>query len=105
MPAGWELPREQQLKFELSGDRVEVQKYRLMVYIHGLRDVPNWAQSSPNKYQLEYSLLGQKIKVPLKWEKSEMGEDGLVKLSLERIKVFYLFAASRDAIKDYIKEN
>ena len=39
MPQGWELPK-QQLKVELTNDQASVQKYRIMVYIHGIRDIP-----------------------------------------------------------------
>ena len=74
-----------------------------MVYFHGLRDVPAWVLTSKNKYHLVYEVLGQHVKVPLKWDSAEVGEDGLVRLKMERIKVFYLFGESREAIKAYIK--
>ena len=69
MPQGWELPK-QQLKVELTNDQASVQKYRIMVYIHGIRDIPA-SFLVQSKYAIEYELLGQKIRVPLKLENCE----------------------------------
>jgi len=66
MPSGWQLPREKQLKVELANDKLEVEKYRMMVYIHGVRDIPAAFVERGSKYYLEYELLGQKVKVVLK---------------------------------------
>lgn len=52
MPSGWSLPQEKQLKIELTGDNINVQKYRIMVYIHGIRDIPDSFISRPSKYYI-----------------------------------------------------
>lgn len=52
MPSGWSLPQEKQLKIELTGDNLNVQKYRIMVYIHGIRDIPESFISRSSKYYI-----------------------------------------------------
>ena len=42
----------------------------MMVYIHGVRDIPAAFVERDSKYHMEYELLGQKIKVNLKLSES-----------------------------------
>jgi hypothetical protein len=71
MPQGWELPREKQLKIELQSDSVEVEKYRIMIYVHSIRDIPGAFVERDSKYHVEYQLLGQKVRINLKLERCE----------------------------------
>jgi hypothetical protein len=45
-----------------------VEKYRIMVYLHGLRDIPAAFVERNSKYYLEYDLFGQRVRVNLKLE-------------------------------------
>jgi hypothetical protein len=69
-----------------------VEKYRWMVYVHGLRDIPVSFLESNSKYSIQYELAGQRIKIPLKFESYELLEKDLFRIAIEKIKVFYLFA-------------
>lgn len=73
----------------------------MMVYVHGLRDVPEAFLNSRKKYSLQYELLGQKVRFPIKLE----GEpsEGLFKINIEKIKLFHFFAESREVVRQYIK--
>lgn len=105
MPEGWQLPRDKQLKIELANDNLNVEKYRLMVYVHGMRDIPVQFLDSPNKYSIQYELLGQKVRFPISFRQHELCDESLFKIVIEKIKIFYFFAEKRDNIKNYIKNN
>jgi hypothetical protein len=66
MPQGWKLPQENHLKIELASDKLEVEKYRIMVYIHGIRDIPATFVERNSKYHIEYDLLGQKVRTSIR---------------------------------------
>lgn len=83
------------LKVELLGDSLSVQKYRIMVYIHGVRDIPVAFLKRESKYHIEYDLFGQKVKVGLKTSACEPTEGDLFKLAIEKIKLFYFFGENR----------
>ena len=97
------MPREKQLKVELASDNVEIEKYRIMVYVHGIRDIPAAYIQRDSKYYMEYDMLGQRVRVNLRLEQCEPIEDNLYKLTIEKIKMFYLFAHKRLNIKEFIK--
>jgi hypothetical protein len=62
-----------------------------MIYIHGMRDIPASFLGSTNKYSIQYDLLNQRVKIPLKFDNYEMLEKDLFKIVTEKIKVFYFF--------------
>lgn len=74
-----------------------------MVYLHGIRDIPTSYLNSTRKYSIQYEFLGQTVKVPINLDIYEEYQDNLFKTSIEKIKIFYLFAEGRENIKNYIK--
>lgn len=82
MPMGWELPKERQLKIQLTNENLNVEKYRLMIYIHGIRDIPLQFLKSTNKYFVQYELFGQKVKFQVKFDSYEVCDDNLFKISI-----------------------
>ena len=75
----------------------------MMIYIHGVRDIPAAFVEKGSKYYLEYDLLGQKVRVNIRISECSPIQNNLFKVTIEKIKLFYFFAEKRENIKEYIK--
>lgn len=85
-----------------------------MIYIHGIRDIPkhfaegsdplqsNRSSRSNFNYYLQYKFLGQTVKYPLNLSKAEDFES-MLKLKLEKMRIFYFFVEDRKNIVEFIK--
>jgi hypothetical protein len=63
-----------------------------MIYVHGIRDIPTSFLNSVHRYSIQYELFGQSVKIPIRFDVPENMENNLFKITIEKIKVFYLFA-------------
>ena len=79
-----------------------MKKYRFMVLIHSMMDIPSDIDTSKNCY-IEYTIFDQKVKIKLDLNTSYHQGKGLV-IHINKIRVFYLFAPNRKIITDFINE-
>lgn len=63
MPKNWELPKDQQIVVGLedSGTKM-VNRCRIMLYVHGLRDIPIHFRDNNEEFWIEYFFLGEKVR-------------------------------------------
>lgn len=75
-----------------------------MVFIHGVRDVPITVgeNARDNHYFISYKFLGHHVKYKLEIDQAEEFE-GMLKIKMDKIKVMYFFAESREQIKQFVK--
>lgn len=73
-----------------------------MIFVHGLRDIPKHFATDKGNYYISYSFMSQSVKYQLDLRKTEE-LDGMLKLKLDKMKIIYFFAESRDNIVDFIK--
>lgn len=66
MPKDWGLPKDQQLSVGLENDASRtVNRCKMMVFIHGLRDIPIKFLTSNKEYSLRYELLDETITIKI----------------------------------------
>ena len=103
MPNNWGLPVGENLQIQNStGCGNNTNKYRLMFLIHSIRDIPNEALT--RHYCLEYSLFESRVRYNLNIAESKILENGMLEVSVNKIRVFFFFAHSRKALATFFKE-
>ncbi|CAD8061259.1 unnamed protein product [Paramecium primaurelia] len=101
-PLDWEMLNEVQIKLmpnlpEIDyGTIPKMKRFRIMIYIKTLSQIPIESQFNQCKYYIYYNFLNQEIKFQLDMKKSiDHSKDVL---NIDHVKLFYLFAADRQDI-------
>lgn len=103
MPKDWGLPKDQQISIGLENDNSKtVNKGRMMVFIHGLRDIPTRFLNNSKNYYLKYELLDQTVSYKIRLNDAQHFED-MLRITLNKMKVIYFFSEGRDNITQFVK--
>ena len=104
MPKNWGLPKDIQLKIGLENSQAKlVNRCRFMIFVHGIRDIPEEFVKNGKKYSIGYEFLNQNVKYRVNLSQAENHEN-MMKIVMNKMKTIYFFSERRDKISAFLKE-
>jgi LMBR1 domain-containing protein 1 len=79
-----------------------IKRYRMMLYLHMLYDVPKDIDTTKN-YSIEYTILGQKQRYKVELANA-FSINGDILIPINKLRVVYFFSKDRKGVNDFINE-
>ena len=102
MPENWGLPSGESIHIKnITSDRSSIGKFRMMVLIHSVRDIP--VDLSGTDYYLQYEMFNTTVKYRINMEEANIS-NGMYTVDVNKIRIFFFFAFDRKDLKTYIQK-
>lgn len=79
-----------------------MKRYRMMLYLHMLYDIPKDIDANRN-YYIEYTILGQKQRYKIDLT-SAFSINGDILIPINKLRVFFMFNYDRKGVNEFINE-